>query len=315
MHIVEVTQTTKRDGVCTVVASWKGELKKDDVLTFPELRGFSAEEQRRIFVFREMKVLPKRITHISGLRMVLFLKKGAKGPGEPDQAAPWRGAGWGPGVETSVAWIDGGETFAFMQVGWGGQVVWPLDLTEKQFKDRVLKITETKEKLRQVLDVKDPGERAESLANLLGTDLRVCQREAVAALGLCGEKGLPVVRNLLKEKHSAWIAHDLIRAMGKIGGPKAGKELVALLDTELVFWKKRGPQLKKDWWHDWSLGEKEVYDLRDRNGMFVAILGALGDAKYPECRPLVREVRDFLKAHPQLDTGAMRMCRVILAEK
>ncbi len=318
-HIVEVTQGINRDGVCTVLVSWKGDLKKDDVLRFPELRDFAGDDQRRIFVFRETKVPSKRVTHVSGLRMVLFLKKGTKGLGAQEQVSPWHGASWGRDVKTSVAWLDGGEVFAFVQImNPGGQVVWPLGLTEKQFKERVLHINQTKEKLRQAVEVKDSRERAESLANLVRGDLSACQREAVAALSQCGENGLPTVRKLLKEKSPAWVTQDLIRAMGKIGGPVAGRELVALLKDEFAFWKARGPKLTGDWWHDWSLGQKEVYILRDRKGYFNAIIGALGQAKYPECRPLVREVHDFLKANPHLITSggyAMDWCRVILAEK
>lgn len=108
----------------------------------------------------------------------------------------------------------------------------------------------------------------------------------------------------------------LLEALGKIGGPKAGKELVALLKEEFAFWQKRGPRLKGDWWNDWEQWDQGY--LQARHSKFTAIIGALGEAKYPECCPLIREVQFFLKNHPHLDGGggyASRWCRVILEQE
>lgn len=311
-HIVEVSQGENCDAVFTVLDSWKGDLKKGEVLKFPEMRKFAPKQQREVYVFPHTQVPPKRVTHVSGLRMVLFLQKVDKGPG-----GTWPGISNGT-IETAVAWIDGGEVFAYVQVrNPGGQVVWPLEMTEKQFKDRVLHICNTNEKLRQALQVADPEKRAHSLGDLVRSDLRECRYEAMEALGKCGPKGLPVILKVLNENPKIDVTCGLIHAMGKVGGPDAGKKLNTILKDEFAFWKKRGPQLKDNWWHDWSLGQKEVYLLRDCNGIFMAVIFALWDANYPECRPLVREVRDFLQAHPHLSTSldTMQVCKLILGEK
>lgn len=317
-HIVEVFQGMNRNGILTVNSSWKGDLRNGEVLKFSELRQFAPEDQRKVFVFDKPKFPPKRATHVSGLRMVLFLRKNANAGREPMQA-PWQGTSWGPDIATSLAWLDGGEAFAYIQfTNPGDRVILPLDMTEKQFKDKVLRITETKEKLNQALEMKNTVRRARELKGLIQTGEPVCQRDAVEALGRCGEAALPVIQELLDRNPPMTLTADLIGAMGRIGGGEAGTKLVALLKEEFVFWQKRGPQLTGDWWHDWRLGQKEVYALRDRNTKFNAILGALADADYDECRPLVREIYAFVKAHPYLDTGggyAIRQCRIILKEK
>lgn len=296
-HIVEVTQGEKCDGICTVLASWQGNLKKGNVLTFPELQAFAAEE------------------HVNGLHMVLFLTKNGKG---------WAHLG-GPISGISVAWFDQGQVSAYQQrKNPGPQVVCPLGMSEKQFKDRVLQITAAKEKLQQAVEIADPAKRAQGLSVLVGSDLYQCQHEAVGALGQCGYKGLPVVKKLIKENPAGAISQELIRATGIIAGVNAdprfrGKELAGLLKDEFAFWQKRGPQLKANWRQDERLGEKEVGLLRDRLDKFNAIIGALSEATYNlESGPLVREVRDFLKANPQLITegvDVMDWCRSILAEK
>jgi hypothetical protein len=317
-HIVEVTQEAKRDGVFTVVASWKGSLKRGDVLKFPALGDFSMEESRTIFVFPGEKVPPGRVPHVSGLRMVLFLTNADKGPAVQGRPKAWRES-VADVIKTSVAWIDGGEVFAFVQVmNPGAQVVWPLGLTEQRFKDRVMHVAQTSDRLRQALAEDDPARRAQRLSVLACSDVSLCQGEALDGLGRCGAKGVPVVVELLRDNPSAGLSYGLIRALGKIGGAAAGKELVALLQEEFAFWLRRGPKLNKDWWHDWSLGQQEVYALRDRSVRFHAAIAALAEANYPECRPLVRAVRGLLTTHPQLLTGggdALDRCRTILGEK
>lgn len=317
-HIVEVSQGLKRDGVLTVTNSWKGDLKNGEVLSFPDLQQFAWEERRKILVFPGSKVPPKRVTHVSGLRMVLFLKKNDQAGRDPNKAHSWQGTSWGSSINTSLAWMDAGEAFAYVQImNPGGQVIWPLEMTEMLFKEKVTQIARTKENLNQVLALKDAGRRAKGLRELVQTGLPLCEADAVEALGQCGEQGLPVIQELVDKSPRMTVTANLIRAMGKIGGANAGKQLLSLLKEEFVFWQKRGPQLKNDWWQDWTLGQQEVYSLRDRNTKFNAILGGLADADYEECRPLIRDVYAFLKNHPHLDTSggvATLRCRMILKD-
>src|SRR5581483_6518917 len=47
-HVVLVTEGKKIDGVVEVLECWKGDLKKGDILTLPELADFASEESRTI---------------------------------------------------------------------------------------------------------------------------------------------------------------------------------------------------------------------------------------------------------------------------
>jgi hypothetical protein len=314
-HIVEVTQGMERKGVLTVRDSWKGDLRKGDVLTFPELGNFATEEQRKIF--NREKALPNRVTHVSSLRMVVFLCKNDKGRNDPKSLPIWGGAGWGRDVKASVAWLDGDEVFAYVQIANPGpQVLLPLEVTEKQFKAKVMEIVRAKETFQQAVQVKELGKRALCLRPLVLLDIPACERDSIEALGQCGEQGLPVIQSLLNQNLRENIAPELIRTMGKIGGEKAGKELASYLKDEFAFWKQRGPQLKSDWWQDQRMDNKERRYLQNRSAKFNAILNALAEAKNTKCQPLVREVDDFVKEHPHVGgESATRWCQVILAAK
>ncbi len=317
-HIVEVTQGIKRDAVFTILESWKGDLGKGKLLVLPELLRFSPEEKRRIFAIPGTKVPPNRVTNVSGFHIVLFLKKKTADGLDPKAEPVWQGAGVFPELMSSVAWIDGGEAFAYVQIiNPGGPVLWPLERTEKQFKTDALKIIATKETFEQALEEADTGKRAKRLSVLVQSDLYRCRSQAVQALARCGEKALPIIKKLINDNPRAAIVPELFRAMGKAGGTKAGKELASILREEFAFWKKRGPELNGDWWHGRGLEVKELRSLQHRIGKFSGIICALAEANDTECRPLVREVYEFLKAHPHLDAGGgngSRYCRFILGE-
>src|SRR5437868_5048373 len=74
--IVVVKGDSNHPGKCIVVEAWKGSSKLGDTLTLPELGAFASDESRTIsrWPSENESNLPLRVT---GLRMVLFLKKTA----------------------------------------------------------------------------------------------------------------------------------------------------------------------------------------------------------------------------------------------
>jgi hypothetical protein len=123
-HIVLV-QTIPKDGVFSVVESWKGNLKPGDSLEVPELKpnkdavaissypkppGFDSQHGYGI-----SEQIPRQPL---GSRMILFLRKkeqsGAPSPSEGNTTGTqWEPAG--SGMTVSVLWIDGGKGFCFQQ--------------------------------------------------------------------------------------------------------------------------------------------------------------------------------------------------------
>jgi hypothetical protein len=88
--IVVVKENEKLDGKYTVIETWKGELKSGDTMTIPELAGFSSEESRAIHRWpREAR--SNLLTHVTGSRMSLFLKKTASDPKKWEAASSFGG--------------------------------------------------------------------------------------------------------------------------------------------------------------------------------------------------------------------------------
>src|ERR1017187_372600 len=76
--IVVVTQSEKLDGRFMVIEVWKGDLKSGDWVIVPELTVFASDESRVIHRWPR-DAGTNLTTHVSGLRMSLFLRKTASG--------------------------------------------------------------------------------------------------------------------------------------------------------------------------------------------------------------------------------------------
>ncbi len=108
-HIVVVTEGENIDGIVEVMESWKGDLKKGDSLNIPELAEFADKDSREINKRGEMT--PTSLTHVSGDRMILFVKQQIIAGEKKWEAA----VKWG-GMQVSTAWIEDGKVYAFIQV-------------------------------------------------------------------------------------------------------------------------------------------------------------------------------------------------------
>jgi hypothetical protein len=108
-HVVVVTEGDRIDGTVEVLESWRGNLRKGDVIHVPELAAFASRESRWIWNDDEVyntgrKLAPGELTHVTCSRMVLFLKWNPEGT-DPSKGA-WAAAAPEGGLRVSLAWVE-----------------------------------------------------------------------------------------------------------------------------------------------------------------------------------------------------------------
>jgi len=138
-HIVVATEGDKIDGNLTIIESWKGDLKTNEVINVPEMKAWSRVEARRVLgdyqrLYRALnpQLVERLPTHVSCKRVVLFLiKKGDR----------WEPASTTREMSMSAAWIEDRYVLRYVQHHNPG----PLELCpcregEEEFKATVEKV-------------------------------------------------------------------------------------------------------------------------------------------------------------------------------
>src|SRR5215469_3006835 len=78
-HIIVVTEGDKIDGIVEVTESWRGDLKVGASVTIPGLAEFAPDDKRvirkGIHATFDKDEPAMKVTHVSGKRMILFLRK------------------------------------------------------------------------------------------------------------------------------------------------------------------------------------------------------------------------------------------------
>jgi len=319
-HIVVATEGEKIDGGLRVIESWKGDLGKGDVITVPELKAFAAEDRRAIAwdevaIRRKMAGGKWRVgrlgpTHVTGARMVLFLRKagarrpGGRGPagatGMPSKRA-WEPTSTYGLMKTSVTWIEHGEAYGF-DIGLGPSVLLPLWMSKYDMRDRADRILAVRSALGKAIALPDTSKRAEALRFFTQSYVLHARWSAFRALGECGEDALPVLRPMLRDdallEFYSGVEDSVVHALVKAGGVKAVPDLTGLLERDLAFWKRVGPGLKKGW----GTGPAaEATRLRNRSRRDRHALRALGEIGVRAARGIVVEYRDFWRSQRELE--------------
>jgi hypothetical protein len=159
-EIIVVSGSKKFDGNVEVLESWKGNLKKGERVTIPELAALAPTEQRTVnkgMIHSSVKAA----SQVTGSRMVLFLIK-AKWRDRVFAGKAWApAASWG-GISTSVVWIEDGQAYAIHAMGGptGFETLTYLGMTENELQRRVASIVETQIKALKAVKESDPVERA-----------------------------------------------------------------------------------------------------------------------------------------------------------
>lgn len=299
-HIVVVTEGEKIDGKVVILESWRGNLRAGDRLDLPELAEFASLDSRKISNGFFDKAKPGDSQHVSGSRMVLFLKW------QPEKEDPSKGtwtaaSTWG-GMRVSLAWIEGGQSYACVQwINPGQSDPFRLEMTEGQMNERVRHLDGVRAKLGRAAAIPDQKKRAEGLAPFFASDVFSVQEAALQLLSKCGEPALPTYRNLLGDGSLSEQHCQIVASMAKVGGPRIGEELTQMLHRDLGYWKTIGPTLPSGWWNGGGLEWTEVEVHRDRYGITLAAVRGIAEARCPEGRNAVRQLRDFWLSLPQLN--------------
>jgi hypothetical protein len=318
-HIVVVTEGEKIDGVVTVLESWKGDLKKGDVLTIPELAAFAPAKERTVGS-RLFKKAPDPPIVVSGSRIVLFLTKelGKEEAGQPEKVV-WKPATKRDEWQTSAAWIEGEKVYAFAQeLNPGPRDLFDWNMSERELRDNVNNVIATKTELAKLLAKPDPDKLADSIPPFLrNTKSWYARRRVLETLAQVGPASLPALRRILKDDALASERNNAVWAMQYVGGEAAGTALTEVLKEELVYWKTVGPVLKKGWWAGTGIKAEEKERLHERYSQAYTALHALKHVQSPVCREAVTEFRKYWLSLPQLSGEVAQLsdeCDAVLKE-
>lgn len=309
--VVVASEVDLAGGRLSVIETWKGRLSPGDALSIAELREFADAESRTEKTVQPAKDKTSRPVIVSGKRMVLFLTRPASGLAR--EGGIWKG--WEPaseygGFAVSVAWIEGGNSYAIVQSKNPGlSELCRQTQSEVEMKMRVMALMRTQGSLAKLAGIPETGERAKRAAEYVRSDIYLARTEAFRILAGSGKPALPVLRHLLEDKSNADQYGDIINAMAAAGGRELGPEFVGLLENELAFWKAKAPSLQKGWWNGTGLQWSEVEAFRSEYVKSINIVGAFREWKLSGAREAVRAFRDCWRSLPQLgdDSGLDQM--------
>jgi hypothetical protein len=304
-HIVVVNQACKTDIEVEVLESWKGNLKKGDFITIPDLAEFIPEQTRvvkhRRFWEDEDANLP---THVNGQRMVFFLiKDNFHGQADTSASATWKPAGKRrggmDGMDVSMSWIEQGRAFAFRQIKNRGptQLV-SLSMTEADLKERVAEVVKGQKNLVNAIDSGDQRKMADALFPLLRNGWNYSGYKALELVGRSGKEALPLLSRVLLEEASDEWCYYAVAEMKKINPEAVGPVLTEVMMQELAFWKCKGPTLNSNW--AVGVDEDELDCLRCHHAKVNETLWLLKDLRYEGCRTVVDELQNLWLLLPQL---------------
>jgi hypothetical protein len=315
-HIVLV-QTTLKDGVFSIVESWKGDLKPGDSLEVPELKpnkdavpissypkpqGFGSQDTQRI-----SEQIPRQP---GGSRMILFLKKkedsGAASPSVGNTTGTqWEPASTWGGMRVSALWIDGGKGFCFQQWRNPGPSAlsecWQFPATSSDvalFTARIQRVLQVQKDLAETLAMKNnPEVRADRLGHIALGDVWEAQREAIDALGKAGTVALPEILQIMDQPPVPYDGTVLIRAFVEATGKDSGKILHARLQQDLIYWKAVGPKLTPNWLDQLVEPGASLFVKFNETELLIR---ELDQEHYAPAAQTAAELRDFWVSQPLL---------------
>jgi len=213
-HIVVATEGDKIDGRLTILESWRGDLRPGEVISVPELASFKSQSSREIKTgpFAIKSDEPKR--YVTGSRMILFLKKKAGAPetstnreNKSQTSDQWEPASR-EGINVSVLWIEGDQSFAFIQLmNPGDSILTYYRGSEKEICDRAFEVMHLQETENAAVAIEDESRRAEALVPFALSDLYYVRDLAFAELQKCGKAALPALRRMPSDQTVLKVDH------------------------------------------------------------------------------------------------------------
>ena len=306
-----LVEVTAKDGVFSVVESWKGELRPSELITIPELTpAFGAKPislyptKTNFFAHDDKAGLGEQIPRQPiGSRMVLFLR--SRGDSEVSRstdanaAEKWRPADVFDKMKTSTAWIDGEQVYGFQQlINPGPSKLFVLHSSLQQMKARVTEINRIQKELTEVVSNGNSSARAEGFKPYVCSTLFEAQRLALTELGKCGPSALSTIRGMLDDPAFADEAADLVRSFAEAGGEQVGEELNSRLQKELAFWQATAPSLSQGWWNQ---DARPHAPFRERYMQTFQLVLALELTHYTPASLTATRLGGFWRSLPQLN--------------
>ena len=315
-HIVVVTEGDEIDGICRVVASWKGDLPPGAVIIIPGLAAFAPEEKRRVHLPQLADKDTVFEPHVSCRRMVVFLRRvqAARGMTEGGRRAapPRKRMRWLPadhvGIHVSVAWIERGTVYEFFQeMNPGPSLLHPTRRTEADLRAEVGSILELQRELRRARGAPDVAARVRALVPYaVGSYgsfpfLHACSKEdfasvaAIAELARCGEPGLRALRALEKDEGAPH--GEVLMALARSGG---GAEIVPIIERETAYWRRTAPTLGFSWYERTFTGGTPPGSPRDHYDRMYGLFEILVASRLAGCKEALRGFHEEWNAHHPL---------------
>jgi hypothetical protein len=311
-HVV-VVEVTAKDGVLSVVESWKGELRPGEHISIPELTpAFGAKPislyptKTNFFAYDKARLGEQIPRQPVGSRMVLFLKSGegseVSRTTNTNSVEKWRPADLFDEMKTSTAWIDGEQVYSFQQlINPGASKLFVLHSSLQQMKSRVTEINRIHKKLTEVVSNGNSGARAEGLKPYVHSTLFEAQRFALNELGKCGPSALSTIRGMLDDPAFADEAAELVRSLVEAGGEQVGEELNSRLQKELAFWQATAPSLSRGWWNQDATPHAP---LRERYMQTFQLILALERTHYTPASITATQLGEFWRSLPKLNDSS-----------
>ncbi len=313
---VALVQTTAKDGVFSVVKSWKGDLKPGDTLEVPELKPnkdaapISSYPGPPGFVLQDKLGISEQIPRQPvGSRMILFLKRRGDSGAASSPAGNGTGMQWEPastwgGIKVSVLWIDGGKAFCFKQwMNPGPSALsqcawWPLRSSDVAvFTTRIQEVLQAQRNLAGTLALKNVDVRAERLGRIALGDIYEAQKEAIDALGKAGTVALPEILQVMDKPPVPYGSANLIRVFAEAAGKDSGRQLHARLQEDVIYWKSVGPTLTQNWLDQLITVGSPLFVKFHETALLVHELDM---ENYAPAAPTIAELYDFWVSQPQL---------------
>lgn len=293
-HIVVVTEGFLLDGKVEVLDCWKGDLKKGEWLTIPELATFAPREARAI----ENHVnspgqLDPHPDHVTGKRIILFLIQEARNDSGNNRPQPiWKmtppithSGAW----PISAAWIEQGKAYYVPDKGmvYAGMTVYEM----KKTIDGILLMKNALEEAMQQKSL-PRIQQALNAIRLSDSSRFSYARVALDSVARMDGQGPSILRTYLEGPHVNDWDELIFESLQDSKEPLTGAELARLLDRETAFWKERAKTLERGWWSQGNLSWRAYMDMK--------ILKALGKSGCLNGRKSLLEFNQLLEAHPPL---------------
>jgi hypothetical protein len=308
---IVLVEIAPKDGIFSVVESWKGELQPGELISVPELKPAPGAMLISLYPGRTNFLVPNE-SGISeqipvqpvGSRMVLFLRNGERLEASRARTNTvsnerWRPADFFNEMKTSVVWIDGAQLYSFQQVmNPDPSFLTRLDTSLQKMKDRVMEIGWIRLELAKVVSTEDSAVRAEGLKPYVRSEVYEVQQLALSELGKCGPSALETIRGMLNDPAFGDEAAELVKAFVEAGGEAVGEELTNRLQQELAFWQATAPSLSQGWWNqDAALHAP----LRERYSQTFQLILELERTHYTSALITAKNLGNLWRSLPQLN--------------